>query len=115
MRPPLHDCMESRILTRVPAHFDNVVCASSANCVCVCVCVCVFIGISDTAKYSALNNPIVSHTFCIALGGISDVFKTFRLQRYETYVKHSAVSPTFLYILRQKRTILWHPRLTPAP
>ena len=26
--------------------------------------------ISDTAKYSALNNPIVSHTFCIASGGL---------------------------------------------
>lgn len=64
MRPPLHDCMRSRIFTRVPAHFNNVVCASSANCV--CVCVCVFIGISDICKYSALNNPIVSHTFCIA-------------------------------------------------
>ena len=48
MRPPLLECMESRILTRVPAHFNNVVYASSANCV--CVCVCVFIEISDTAK-----------------------------------------------------------------
>ena len=64
MRPLLPDCKKSRIFTRVPAHFNNVVCASSANCV--CVCVCVFIGISDICKYSALNNPIVSHTFCIA-------------------------------------------------
>ena len=56
-----------------------------------CVCVCVFIGISDTAKYSVLNNPIVSHTFCIALGGISDVFKTFRLQRYKDFLNYNAI------------------------
>ena len=61
-RLPLHNCMESRIFTRVPAHFNNVMYASSANC----VCVCLFIEISDTAKYSALNNPIVSHTFRMA-------------------------------------------------
>ena len=35
-------------------------------CVCVCVCVCV-IEISDMAKYSVLNNPIVTHLFCIRL------------------------------------------------
>ena len=62
MRLLLQECKKSRIFTRVPAHYNNVIYASSANC----VCVCVFIEISDMAKYSALNNPIVSHTFCIA-------------------------------------------------
>ena len=47
MRPPLPDCKKSRIFTRVPAHFNNVVCASSANC----VCVCVFMQNFETAKY----------------------------------------------------------------
>ena len=70
MRPPLQECKESRIFTHVCANINNVVCASSANC----VCVCVFIEISDMAKYSALNNPIVSHTFCIASGGFSSCF-----------------------------------------
>ena len=49
---------------------------------CVCVCVCVFIEIFSIAKYSALNNPIILHTFSIH----TSFQVSLHWQRYKIYL-----------------------------